>query len=58
MSPHSLAYLRPRLVPIGAAHLRELGLFAARVLADETDVLGIDVDAIAAFELDDEPVRA
>ena len=45
-----------RLLPVGAAHLRELRRLATRVLADEPDVLGVDVDAIAALELHDEPV--
>ena len=53
---HRLAHARPRLVPVGAAHLRELRFLAAGVLADEADVLGVDVDAVAALELDDEPV--
>ena len=53
---HGLAHARPRLVPVGATHLGELRFLAARVLADQTDVLGVDVDAIAALELDDEPV--
>ena len=53
---HGLAHLGPGLVPVGAAHLRELRFLTARVLADEPDVLGVDVDAVAALELDDEPV--
>ena len=32
------------------------GVLAAGVLADEADVLGVDVDAVAALELDDEAV--
>ena len=53
---HRLAHLGPRLVPVGAAHLRQLRFLAAGVLADEPDVLGVDVDAVAALELDDEAV--
>ena len=53
---HRLAHLGPRLVPVGAAHLRELRFLAAGVLADEPDVFGVDVDAVAALELDDEAV--
>jgi hypothetical protein len=53
---HCLAHARPRLLPVAAAHLRQLRFLTAGVLADETDVLGVDVDAIATLELDDEPV--
>ena len=53
---HGAAHLRPRLLPVGAAHLRQARLLAAGVLADEPDVLGVDVDAVAALELDDEAV--
>ena len=53
---HGLAHAGARLVPVGAAHLRELRFLAAGVLADEADVLGVDVDAVAALELDDETV--
>ena len=53
---HCLAHAGPRLLPVGAAHLRELRFLAAGVLADEADVFGVDVDAVAALELDDEPV--
>ena len=31
-------------------------LFSAGVLADEPDVFGVDIDAVAALEFDDEPV--
>ena len=53
---HRLADPRTRLLPVRAAHLRELRFLAAGVLADEPDVLGVDVDAVAALELDDEAV--
>ena len=56
MSRTALAHAGARLLPVGAAHLRELRRLAAGVLADEPDVLGVDVDAVAALELDDEPV--
>ena len=56
MSRTALRTRRARLLPVGAAHLRQPRLLAAGVLADEADVLGVDVDAVATLELDDEPV--
>ena len=53
---HRLAHAGPGLVPVRAAHLRQLRFLTAGVLADEPDVLGVHVDAVAALELDDEPV--
>src|SRR6202030_1050274 len=55
---HGLAHARAGLVPVGATHLRELRFLSPRVPADETNILGVDVDAIAALELDDEPVAS
>ena len=56
MSRTALRTRAARLLPVGAAHLRELRFLAARVLANEADVFGVDVHAVAALELDDEPV--
>ncbi len=53
---HCLPHAGPRLLPVAAAHLRQLRLLAAGVLADEADVLGVDVHTVAALELDDETV--
>ena len=39
-----------------AAHLRQLRFLTARVLANEPDVLRVDVDTVAALELHDEAV--
>ena len=53
---HRAAHAGARLLPVGAAHLRQPGRLTARVLPDEPDVLGVDVDAVAALELHDETV--
>ena len=53
---HRFANSGARLLPFASAHLRKLRLVATGVLADETDVFGIDVDAVASLELDDQAV--
>ena len=53
---HRVAHARLRLLPVAAAHLRQLRRVATGVLADDVDLIGRDVDLLVAAELDEQVV--